>query len=159
MDWSVVDLGKYKGKGKILPQVVFDDPDWFFWAYGQGVFRGRFAAEAEYVYRRARRIRVPPDEDGERLEVEYTVTPKDGTFAVMECVPPSQRLHARSTRRPWIDLRFPSAVCPYDKTGGRLLVRAAKSILFSSAAVRMTAALAAAFFGDDNNFDLKGDVG
>jgi hypothetical protein len=157
MEWSVVDIGKYKGKCKILPQVVFDDPDWFFWAYRQGVFRGQYAAQAEYVYRRARRIRVPPDEDGELLVVEYTVQPKDGKFAVMECVPPHQPWHARSIRDTCIDLGFPAVACPYDKTGGRLIVRAAKSILFGSSAVRMTAGRAAAFFEDDGNFDLRGE--
>jgi len=30
MAWSTLPFGKHKGK--TLPQIVFADPDWFFWA-------------------------------------------------------------------------------------------------------------------------------
>ena len=28
--WTVIDFGKFEGKGMTLPQIVFTDPDWFF---------------------------------------------------------------------------------------------------------------------------------
>jgi len=36
MRWSTLKSGKYEGK--TLPQVLFKDPDYFFWAIEEGVF-------------------------------------------------------------------------------------------------------------------------
>jgi len=149
MTWTAVDVGKYRGKGKTLPQIVFDDPDWFFWAIGQRVFRGTLADEAERIDGRARRIRVPPS-DGRPRVAEYTRRSRDGAFTVLELVETSRPPHSRSERRPWIDLSY--ATGSYDKTGCRLLVSAAKFALFGSATYRLTRRRAEAFFDDDDNF-------
>lgn len=71
MAWTVVNFGKYKGKNKTLPQIVFDDPDWFFWALGVGAFCGPLEAEADRLADRAQRIRIP-DPDWRDLVAEYT---------------------------------------------------------------------------------------
>src|SRR5450759_2541978 len=39
MIWSVINFGTHKGK--TLPQVLFSDPVWFFWAIEEGVFQNR----------------------------------------------------------------------------------------------------------------------
>lgn len=157
MDWTVVDFGKYRGRKKILPQIVFDDPDWFFWALGAGAFHGPLAAEAEHVARRARRIKVPPD-DGEPRVAEYTHGGRDGLFAVLELVEVSRPLHARSVRRAWIDLGYPFSLHRYDKGGGRRLVRTAKFALFGIVSAPVPRPRAAALFEDDRNF-VWADVG
>ena len=46
MKWTVVNFGKFKDKNLTLPQIVLQDPDWFFWAVGEGVFK---VASAEVV--------------------------------------------------------------------------------------------------------------
>ncbi len=49
MPWSVVDFGKHQGK--TLPQIVFIDPDWFFWAIEESVFstKGSLRDEAAAI--------------------------------------------------------------------------------------------------------------
>src|SRR4051812_36367035 len=107
MEWSVVDFGRYAGK--TLPQIVFTDPDWFFWAVVEGKFRGELAAQAERVAARARRIRIPRPEGVERKVVEYAVN-RRGKFAGIDIVPAARDPPPGSTqtcRKDWIDLAFP----------------------------------------------------
>jgi hypothetical protein len=151
VNWTVVSFGRYAGQ--TLPQIVFRDPDWFFWACENGAFRDALADEARHVYERARRIRLPQRWDGPRV-VEYTDCAR-GKFAVLEAVPESRNLHARSFRRPWIDLGYAHCACPYDKGGSRRLVRQAKYYLFGSASYPLTRKRAEAFFEDDENFELS----
>lgn len=40
MPWSVVNFGP-KFKGKTLPQIIFDDPDWFFWGIEKDIFSNK----------------------------------------------------------------------------------------------------------------------
>lgn len=156
MDWTAVDIGNYRGTGKILPQVVFDDPDWFFWAYQEGVFKGALAAEAEHVYWRARRIRVPP-RDGLARVAEYTTSSRTGKFIGLALVWADSPRHSptSSDRLPWIDLAYPRNQRGYDKAGGQLILRAAKYHLFGFESARMTRERAAAFFEGDANFELS----
>ena len=45
MSWSSLEFGKHEGK--TIPQVVFSDPDWFFWAIQEDVFRNKGPIEEE----------------------------------------------------------------------------------------------------------------
>ena len=49
MKWTKVNFGSKKGM--TLPQVMFKDPDWFFWAYENNAIK-RLAQEAEEIYRK-----------------------------------------------------------------------------------------------------------
>jgi hypothetical protein len=69
-----------------LPEVVFRDHDWFFWACEAGVFRGPLADEAVVVAERARRIRIPQSGE-EPLVAEYAISRRTGEFAGLELVP------------------------------------------------------------------------
>jgi len=62
--------------------VIFDDPDWFFYAYENGYFKNGLAYEAFELYRRARSIRVPP-KNGQKMLVEYTIHKPNGKFGTM----------------------------------------------------------------------------
>lgn len=57
MAWRILPFGKYKGK--TLPQIVFADPDWFFWVVAVGFKSGALAVEAEKIRHRATHIRIP----------------------------------------------------------------------------------------------------
>ncbi|GGD47419.1 hypothetical protein GCM10012288_22050 [Malaciobacter pacificus] len=64
MDWTLVKFGQYrniegKKRNKTLPEILFHDADWFFWAYEQGalVRNGIPKDEVELMYYRARRIK------------------------------------------------------------------------------------------------------
>jgi hypothetical protein len=76
MDWKVVNLGKYRGKGKTLPQIVFKDPDWFFWACQNNVFKndGKLKAEAYEIFKKATRIKIRQS-GGRRLVSEFFIIP------------------------------------------------------------------------------------
>jgi hypothetical protein len=158
MTWNPLRFGKHKGK--TLPQVLFQDPDWFFYALKKGIFKKGtpLGREAEELNRKARRIRIPrgalsPSKVERKAVAEYTFS-HSGVFGVLEIVPASQSLHSGSPtiRREVIDLGIASERCPYDKLGNRLLIRQAKFILFGSSKYRMTRKRCEEFFGDDRNF-------
>jgi hypothetical protein len=154
MNWTVMGFGRHRGL--TLPEVVFRDPDRFFWACEDGVFRGPLVTEAAFVNERARKIRIPQP-GGEPLVAEYAISRRTGDFAGLELVPASRDPHDGSTptcRKTVIDLGFLRSVSDYDKCGGRLIVRQAKYYLFGDESYRMTRERAAAFFDDDRNFDL-----
>ena len=156
MTWTVVDFGKYKDKGRILPQIVFDDPDWFFWAHEKGVFEGALKSEAEQIAKRARRIKIPQD-GGERKVAEYVIHWPRKRFGGIELVEASRPRPVRSSptfRKDHLDLSVARLVAEYDKFGCKLLVREVKAILFGSQFARMTRQRAEWFFDNDENFDL-----
>ena len=45
MAWTELNFGKHAGKS--LPQILFADPDWFFWAVDNNVFANRPALSQE----------------------------------------------------------------------------------------------------------------
>jgi hypothetical protein len=55
--WSLLKAGKYAGRS--LPQILFMDPDYFFWAVKNKVFQGRLATEAAKLSWKARHIKIP----------------------------------------------------------------------------------------------------
>lgn len=157
MIWTPLPFGKHRGK--TLPQVMFADPDWFFWAYEQGAFAAGspLRREAERIYRRARNIRVPQDPDGERLVAEYAIDPITGRFADLELVPADRPAHDGGTpthRSEVIDMAVPREFTDYDKGGMKLLIRALKQYLFGGTSQRMTKERCEAFFDDAGNFVL-----
>ena len=57
MNWATVNFGKHAGK--TLPQIIFDDPDWFFWAYENNAFKGGLTRETARSTAGLASIRVP----------------------------------------------------------------------------------------------------
>ena len=57
MNWTIA---KYRGQDTTLPAIVLNDPHAFFSACEQKAFPVALAHEVEYIYRRARRIKIPP---------------------------------------------------------------------------------------------------
>jgi len=128
-----------QGKGKTLPQIVFEDPDWFFWALEKGAFKGDLATQAQEVGRKAQNIKIPGNEKGE-LVAEYLIQAPTGKFSDLEVVPRSRPPHeggspAFSKNR--IDLGFVRQIKSYDKMGGKLLVGCVKHIVFGGTRVRL----------------------
>jgi hypothetical protein len=56
MTWTELPFGKYTGM--TLPQVLFKDPGWFFWAHTRPL-HGTIAYEVGVLHPKATRIRVP----------------------------------------------------------------------------------------------------
>jgi hypothetical protein len=151
MRWTTIGFGKHKGK--TLPEVIFDDADWFFWAYEDDIFKGALAREIREVYRRARAVRIP-EQDGQRRLVEYRFHPKNGKFTTMFLIPDGPIFECQ-TVSPVIDFYVPRACCKYDKTGCKNLVLAFKAIFFGNQSHRLSKKAREDFFSDDANFVLS----
>ncbi|MGO9118335.1 MAG: hypothetical protein ACLQPD_12110 [Desulfomonilaceae bacterium] len=154
MGWTQLNFGKYKGK--TLPQIVFADPDWFFWAWEDGVFANRslYMSEAQKIHRRATNIRVP-QRGPEKLVVEYTIHPSSGALAKAEIVPESRPPHMGASPthcRDVIDLSVPRQIATYDKTGGKLLVKLIKEHILGGSKKRLTKKICEEFFDNIANF-------
>jgi hypothetical protein len=154
MIWSPLKFGKFAGKS--LPQIVFTDPDWFFWAWGNDVFdKHGPKVEATKVNERARSIRIP-SEDGVERDAVYVLHPVNGKVVGVECLPKGQPYRGGGVgtiRNDVIDLSVPRRLSHYDKTGGKFVACVAKSVLFPGVG-RVTQQRLEAFFDDDSNFAI-----
>ncbi|MCI0557408.1 MAG: hypothetical protein MN733_02855 [Nitrososphaera sp.] len=155
MAWAPLTFGKHKGR--TLPQVIFSDPDWFFWAMDTRIFDNKGAAirtEATDLNHKARNIKIP-SQDGTDLVAEYLIHRPTGKFGCMQIVPTDQPLHQGSSpafRKPTIDLSVPRDIARYDKLGCKNLLHSVKYHLFGSEHTKVTKAKAEAFFSDPHNF-------
>lgn len=157
MVWTPLFFGKHKGK--TLPQVIFCDPDWFFWAYEDGAFneKGHLTEEAEEIYRKATSIKIPHSNDEQKV-VEYFIHPDYKKFAAFEIVPKSKPSHngkSPTIRSSVIDFRIVRKISKYDKLGGNLFISQVKHNLFGNSNYRMTKKRCEEFFNNDNNFVLR----
>ena len=153
MAWSIVKFGKHRGKS--LPQIIFSDPDWFFWAVEQNVFKGRLGHEAEQLDTMARSLRIPNNDAG-TLVVEYWLHAPTNKFGDIKIIPESRAEHRGSSptfRKRVIDLSVPHRIASYDKLGSNTLISTVKCILFGSG-TRVTKKRCETFFDDPENFDF-----
>jgi hypothetical protein len=152
MPWTALTFGQYRGK--TLPQVVFSDPDWFFWACEDRVFENKspplLASEARLVLQRAKAIRVPMVH-GKRSVAAYGLDLR-GTLAVFEIVASSAFLSDELTPVARIDLSLPRQFKGYDKAGGRIVVDAVRAHFFGGG--RLTKRRCEEFFENPSNFVL-----
>jgi hypothetical protein len=153
MAWTVLQFGKHKGK--TLPQILFSDPDWFFWAIEKNIFEGKgpLEREAQEINYKARNIKIPSKE-GKDLVAEYLIHAPTGKFGSMVIVPRDRSLHQGSSpasRKDVIDLSFPREIAGYDKLGCGNLLLSVKHHLFGDRHCRMTRQRCEAFFEDDSN--------
>ena len=152
MPWTAVTFGKHRGR--TLPQIIFRDPDWFFWAMENGALRARaLATEAARLNRLARNIRIPTGPDGGRRVALFIIHPAYGRFDHLELAPIERKGLSTSTlRRDRIDLSLPRTISGgMDKTGAARLIADVKGYLFGSSA-RMTRTRCETFFDDGANF-------
>jgi hypothetical protein len=158
MKWIEVSFGKHKGK--TIPQIMWMDSDWAFWAYDQGFVKGQVNEQLRYVCERAKAIRIPENGKGKRF-VKY-VHDQRGKFATID-------VHCDSEIPEWmrvswntsdvIDLSYPRRTCAYDKLGNKNMIACAKAILFGDPSFKMTKSRCEEFFEDDSNFVLSGTSG
>ena len=155
MPWSMVYFGKHKGK--TLPQIIFSDPDWFFWAIEEEVFenRGSLAAEAQEVYDKATHIKIPNNENDE-LVVEYFIHKPSGKFSGFQVIPsstPNLGGSSSSFKDKVIDMSFPGKLASYDKRGNEYLLYSLKDCVFGNKSLHMTKKKCEDFFDSSNNFE------
>jgi hypothetical protein len=156
MNWSLVCGPKYSLK--TLPQILFQDPGYFFDRYEAGEWEQegkQVCEEACKLNVRATNIRIP-QKGPEKLVVEYTCDDWVWKVVHVEIVPESRPPHRRSFRKPVLDLSAGRGIGDYDKLGGELAVIEVKDLLLGGRERRMTQARCEAFFDDDRNFALGG---
>ena len=149
MTWRVLRFGKHRGK--TLAQVLFADPNWFFWARGSGVFQcGAHSDEADFLARRARRVLVP--RDGAPGRVVYFLDASSGKLADVDvnADPGAEELCVRVSE--FLSFEMAYIINAHDKVGSQILVREIKATVFGSASCRVTRERADQFFSDDRNF-------
>jgi len=142
-----------KYAGRSLPQILFLDPDYFFWAVERKIFQGRLATEAAKLSWKARHIKIPKP-DPENWCVEYFFTPEN-KFSWYQFVDPERPGHVGSSitrRSKHIDMYVVRESCRYDKRGYKRFIKNLKRHLFGNSATRMTAESCEEFFDDRDNF-------
>ena len=159
MGWT--PLGFKKHRGKTLPQVIFADPDWFFYMYENRRFKSGHAVEAEEIYKRATSIKIRQD-GKEELVADYFRDPVTDRFYGISIGPQSSpRPECRRSflyRTDVIDLSVPRLFADYDKSGYRDLIGTLKNHFFGSTSYKMTKKRCEAFFDDDSKFVLGQEV-
>lgn len=154
MKWSTLNFGKHKGKS--LPQILFADPDWFFWSVEQKAFKNddeQLKKEVFDINKKARRIKIPVTE-GNDLVAEYIIHQPTGKFGDLQLVERDQPRHSGSSRKDYIDMSAPRTIAPYDKLGYKTMLKSVKFFLFGSTKHKMTKDRCEIFFSDENNFVL-----
>lgn len=155
IEFTKIPFGKFEGK--TFPQVIFIDPDWFFYMMSMNAFAAspRLQAEAKLICARAMSIRVP-QRGSERRVAEYWTFYKDGSFTTMQLVPESQPpIEHGGFRKDVIDLSVPFRLKSYDKLGNQIMLKCVRRILFGKKRIRMTKEKCEEFFLNDKNFILS----
>ena len=147
--WSRLHFGKHKGKS--LPQILFHDPDWFFWSHEQDNFDGALQVEAKELVVKAKNIKIPKVDGEDTVAVYHT---HRGKFATFELIPESRPTTSETAfRKSVIDLSVPRRISSYDKLGCKLFLKQLKHYLFRNSSHHMTRKRCEEFFDDDSNFE------
>jgi hypothetical protein len=140
-------FGKYTGL--TLPQVLFTDPDYFFWV--TGVLKGALGIEAEQLARKACRIRIPRD-SAEAFVVDYFFEP-GGQFICFSIVPKDRERYPSSHeihRANYLDFSSIRDRKQYAKREYVRFLRCFRREFFGNESARMTKGRSEAFFNGDN---------
>lgn len=153
MPWTTLSFGKHEGKS--LPQVLFADPDWFFWAVENKALKSaQLQAEAAQLWHKATHIKVPQS-PGQKMMAEHFIHRPTGKYSHFEVVPEDRQPHAGASatiRQDVLDLRVPRLIAKYDKTGNKSFISSLKHHYFGSKSARMTKERCEAFFDNPDNF-------
>jgi hypothetical protein len=140
-------FGRYQGL--TLPQILFADPDYFFWL--KGVLKGALASEINELARKACRVKIPK-EPAEAFVVEY-IFERDGKFVGFRIVRrdreryPESHIIRRATHLDFSYLRNRKQYC---KGGYLRFLRCFRKSFFGNESARMTKDRCEEFFNGDN---------
>jgi hypothetical protein len=145
--WIPMPFGKHEGL--TLPQILFTDPDYFFWL--KGVLKGALASEINELAQKARRIRIPR-EPAEAFMIEYRFE-REGQFVRFSIVQRDKERYPESHiihRATHLDFSYLRNRKQYDKRGYVRFLRGLRKEFFGNKSARVTKDRCEGFFDDDN---------
>jgi hypothetical protein len=84
--WLPVPFGKHIGK--TLPELLINDPSYFFWALAKGIFLGKLSHQAQIVAARARHVLPPISEPNDhQYAMRFNERGKLESVAIMKMAP------------------------------------------------------------------------
>ena len=145
--WRPMPFGKYEGR--TLPQVLFKDPDYFFWLLRKGALEGALAIQTKQLAKKACRIRIPR-EPAEAFVVDYFFN-SENQFSCFSIVPKDayQSPHA-VYRLNHIDLSIIRNQKEYAKGEYKRFLRDFRRVFFENESASMTKDRCEEFFNGDN---------
>jgi hypothetical protein len=154
MYWTEVNFGKYKDLKKTLPEIIFEDPDYFIWGMEEGIFHKAYdlSNEANDLFAKIRAIKIPENEYGDFV-CEFYKNPRNGKidFQICERAYPSDYIVV--DRRGVIDLCIPR---DYDRSIGatKNVLPQLFFVLFGERRMPSKSVMEE-FFANDENFSLE----
>jgi hypothetical protein len=157
MNWSKLNFGKHEGK--TLPQVLYNDPDWFYWSIKMKIFTKRtfYHDDLSMLLTRSRKIRIPNNFDG-NLVVDYFTDEQTGKFSYFRIVDSTRVPRSRTNpemRLPVLDMLVPYRLAAYDKGGYKEFKKCFRYYYFGSKTARASKEKIETFFADKSNFALE----
>jgi uncharacterized protein (DUF3820 family) len=151
--WRPMPFGKYEGR--TLPQVLFKDPDYFFWLLQKGDLKGALGMQAKQLAKKAYRIRIPR-EPAEAFAVDYCFNSED-QFSGFSIVPKDayQSPHV-VYRLNHIDFSIIRNHKEYAKGEYKRFLRDFRRVFFGNESASMTKDRCEEFFDGDNFVSGKG---
>ena len=152
--WIPIPFGKYEGR--TLPQVLFKDPDYFFWLLREGVLKGALAMQAKHLAKKVCRIRIPR-EPAEAFAVDYFFNSED-QFSRFSIVPKDayQSPHV-VYRLNHIDFSIIRNHKEYAKGEYKRFLRDFRRVFFGNESASMTKDRCEGFFNGDNFVSNKAE--
>jgi len=143
---TTIKFGKHKNK--TLSQVLFSDPDWFYWAIENEIFKNKSAYydEAKELNYKSRRIRIPSKNDRPQF-VRYVFS--DNGFYEFYF-----SYHGNNFV---LDMSVPYRQAYYYKLGYKNFIYCLKKYILKDENIRMTKERCEDFFNDNQNFELDLD--
>ena len=158
MVWSVIGFSKNHSE-KTLPQIMFSDPDWFFWSMSNVDWSKKsrkLQEEIELINHRCRNIKIPNNAD-RSLEIEYLIHPPTKKFGGFSVVPKERPIHRGSSpayRNSKLDLSFPKQFASYDKSGYKHFLDNFKFYIGGNSKLRFTKEYCENFYSNPDNFEV-----
>jgi hypothetical protein len=152
--WTPLPGGKYTGK--TLPQVLFADPDYFYYLYSPDPRSfSEVRWQADVIAERAKHIAIPPAH-GAKQVAEYFLNEGDHRrFEGVVLMPETQKLPLpvkSKGRKDVFDLSYPRLIAPHDGNAGKRLVEQVKEFVLHDRWLRMNKRLCEQFYDDPSKF-------
>jgi len=150
LTWTPVKFGKHKGK--TLPHIILTDPSWFYWAFGDGIFRDELDEQAADISCKACYIKIPkPDPENWRVEYKFSPDWRLLDFFIIDSKA-ATAISSNSTISTHLDLSLPRILgIKNEKTiGYDLILAKIRDYYFNGS--KLTKEKCENFFYDSQNF-------